>query len=456
MSSSNIFNYLHSLHLYLKCGNIFKKLKFFSTKSLMKDKCSNQNYKTHFAYEQPRVNLNIEYLCNPKNTEEIIFNIQNRKGIGDIYKVLDHFVLLEGLKSNSKSPDYLKAYHKFLEEAIKIPNQSHPDLLQHGEMPHLVKQAGLKKDFNFKPKTFKDIAKSLSIVQNENTVNFTGQRSYYFMGQLAELESALVDWSLKKLLSLGFHLISVPDILNRNIIESCGMDTQSDRNQVYTLCENYYDKDLCLSGTSEMAIAGYLMNKNIPEKDLPLRLAAVSRCYRAETSKVSEERGIYRVHHFTKVEMFGVTRPEESSVLLEEFRNIQEELFISLGLHIQVLDMPLHELGAQAYRKFDVEAWMPGKKNWGEVSSCSDCTDFQSRRLSIKSGEQYVHTVNGTACAVPRLIIALLETHQRSDGTVDIPQVLQPFMRGKNIIDFISNAAIPHLRRSRTKSLLEL
>lgn len=206
---------------------------------------------------------------------------------------------------------------------------------------------------------------------------------------------------------------------------------------VYTLDEHLYKGEYCLSGTAEMALAGYLMNQVFHVTNLPLRLAAVSRCYRAETSGTLEERGIYRVHQFTKVEMFAVTDCDSSAMLLEEFRELQEETFAMLGLHLQTLDMPPHELGAPAFRKYDIEAWMPGRQIFGEVSSCSDCTDYQSRRLNIKYQQRgsdsllHAHTLNGTACAIPRMLIALLETHQQADGTVTIPEALQPYMKGK-------------------------
>lgn len=144
-----------------------------------------------------------------------------------------------------------------------------------------------------------------------------------------------------------------------------------------------------------------------------------------------------RVHQFTKVEMFGVTSPDviASDSLLEEFVSIQKELFSGLGLHYQLLDMPLHELGRPAYRKFDIEAWMPGRKMYGEISSASNCTDYQSRRLNIQTvdstgSQKFVHTINGTACAVPRTLIALLEMNQQSNGDVVIPACLQPYCNG--------------------------
>ncbi|CAB0005730.1 unnamed protein product [Nesidiocoris tenuis] len=247
--------------------------------------------------------------------------------------------------------------------------------------------------------------------------------------KLADLEAALVNYSVSVLKSKGFQLISVPDILPREIIEDCGMDTRGPRSQVYTLEGNHPNDDLCLSGTAEMGISYYLKDKSIPASDLPLKIAAVSRCFRAETSKISEERGIYRVHQFTKVEMYGVYRPADSADGLDEFTQIQEEIYGNLGLELRVLDMPECELGAQAYRKFDVEAFMPGKRMWGEVSSASDCTDYQSRRLNLTTDEGlFPHTINGTACAVPRIIIALTETHQTRDGTIELPPCLVPYL----------------------------
>ncbi|XP_054260108.1 serine--tRNA ligase, mitochondrial isoform X2 [Macrosteles quadrilineatus] len=195
-----------------------------------------------------------------------------------------------------------------------------------------------------------------------------------------------------------------------------------------------------------MALAAYLMNNEIHPSQLPLRLVAVSRCYRAETSSTSEERGIYRVHQFTKVEMFGVSEPEQSSELLDQFRDWQVNHFADLGLDLQVMDMPPHELGAQAYRKYDVEAWLPAKQIWAELSSCSDCTDYQSRRLNIRSNGRFVHTVNGTACAVPRLLIALFEQHQQRDGSVLIPPSLQTYMGGATHISKDNNHHLPALR----------
>lgn len=152
----------------------------------------------------------------------------------------------------------------------------------------------------------------------------------------------------------------------------------------------------------------------------------------------------YSVHHFTKVEMFGVSKPNASDELLEEFRQIEESNFLSLNLHCRILDMPPHELGAPAYRKYDIEAWLPGRNIFGEISSCSNCTDYQSRRLGIKYLDQFAHTINGTACAIPRMLIALVETNQMDNGTIQIPNVLVPYMQNKTHIN--KNKKIPQLK----------
>ncbi|XP_018334497.1 serine--tRNA ligase, mitochondrial isoform X2 [Agrilus planipennis] len=202
-----------------------------------------------------------------------------------------------------------------------------------------------------------------------------------------------------------------------------------------------------------MSLAGFLMNKTFSRRELPTKLAAVSRCYRAETSSTSEERGIYRVHEFTKVEMFVISTPESSEDHLEELITIEQDLFGDMGLYLRVLDMPPHELGAPAYRKYDIEAWLPGRKIFGEISSCSNCTDYQSRRLNIKYSSdndlRYVHTLNGTACAIPRMLIALTETYQTEKGSIEVPNVLQKYMNNKMAIG--RQKTIPELKLVKNK-----
>ncbi|KAI9554551.1 hypothetical protein GHT06_019824 [Daphnia sinensis] len=374
----------------------------------------------------------IDYLSDPNNYEIIDSNIKSRKGTGNIKMLKELLTKYNSAESHEK--DELK--QKLLFEALKIPNRSDPRLHSYGDTPHVVEAPGQKPAWSFPAQEFHTIARNLDLLRTENLGNLTGPRSYYFIKELAQLEQALIHFTVAALEKKGFTLFSVPDLLHSRLIESCGMDTKGERTQVYKLEPEFYG-DVCLSGTAEMALASYFTEAVIPVTQLPIKMAAVSRCYRAETSNVQEERGIYRVHQFTKVEMFGVTSGDvaASDALLEEFVAIQKELFSSLGLHYQLLDMPLHELGAPAYRKFDIEAWMPGRNMYGEISSASNCTDYQARRLNIQSIDssntlRFVHTVNGTACAVPRTLIALLEMHQQCNGEVTIPSALRPYLNG--------------------------
>ncbi|XP_038307792.1 serine--tRNA ligase, mitochondrial isoform X8 [Canis lupus familiaris] len=293
---------------------------------------------------------------------------------------------------------------------------------------------GDKPAFSFQPRGHLEIAEKLDILRQKRLSHVSGHRSYYLRGAGALLQHGLVNFTLNKLIHRGFTPMTVPDLLRGAVFEGCGMTPNANPSQIYNIDPSRFE-DLNLAGTAEVGLAGYFMDHSVAFRDLPIRMVCSSTCYRAETDTGKEPRGLYRVHHFTKVEMFGVTGPglEQSSQLLDEFLSLQMEILTELGLHFRVLDMPTQELGLPAYRKFDIEAWMPGRGRFGEVTSASNCTDFQSRRLHImfqkEAGElQFAHTVNATACAVPRLLIALLESNQQEDGSVLVPPVLQPYL----------------------------
>ncbi|XP_059617419.1 serine--tRNA ligase, mitochondrial [Phlebotomus argentipes] len=361
---------------------------------------------------------NVSYLLDPENLPEITANISRRKGVGDIRKAHE---LARRLK-DSRDPATEIQLH---EELGRIPNNTHPEVVNYGDEAKVLQMINEKRNFSFKPHPFATICQKNNLLRMEKLGNFSGHKSYYLMGDLAELEQALLQYTVDRLTNHQFEMINVPDIIPAQMIEGCGFTTTGERNQVYKLSE----PPLCLSGTAEMALAGFFAGQTLQEDSLPRKVMAVSRCYRAEVSGLQEERGIYRVHQFSKVEMFGVANPNASDELLEEFRNIQVELFSELGLHFKILDMPPPELGAPAYRKYDIEAFMEGRSDYGEISSCSNCTDYQARRLGIRlpSGD-FAHTVNGTACAVPRMLIAILEAFQNDNGTVNIPDPLRPYM----------------------------
>ncbi|XP_054374159.1 serine--tRNA ligase, mitochondrial isoform X2 [Molothrus ater] len=317
---------------------------------------------------------------------------------------------------------------RFYLGALQLPNRTHPAVpVGDQSQAQVLEVVGKKPVFDFKPKGHLELGEGLDIIRQRRLSHVSGHRSYYLCGAGALLQHALVTFTLQKLLSKGFLPMTVPDLLRGAVF-------------VYSIDPARFE-DLCLAGSSEVGIAGYFMDHAVQLQDLPVRVVCSSTCYRAETDTGREPWGLYRVHQFTKVEMFGVTAAErgtESEELLDEFLGLQKEIFSELGLHYRVLDMPTEELGLPAYRKFDIEAWMPGRGKFGEISSASNCTDYQSRRLNIMySGEggrlRHAHTVNGTACAVPRMLIALLECNQLPDGRVRVPPVLQPLV-GREVL----------------------
>ncbi|XP_012291307.2 serine--tRNA ligase, mitochondrial isoform X5 [Aotus nancymaae] len=324
---------------------------------------------------------------------------------------------------------------EFYLQALRLPNQTHPDVPVGDEsQARVLHVIGDKPAFSFQPRGHLEIGEKLDIIRQKRLSHVSGHRSYYLRGAGALLQHGLVNFTLNKLLRRGFTPMTVPDLLRGAVFEGCGMTPNANPSQIYNIDPSRFE-DLNLAGTAEVGLAGYFMDHSVAFRDLPVRMVCSSTCYRAETNTGKDPRGLYRVHHFTKVEMFGVTGPglEQSSQLLEEFLSLQMEILTELGLHFRVLDMPTQELGLPAYRKFDIEAWMPGRGRFGEVTSASNCTDFQSRRLHImfqtEAGElQFAHTVNATACAVPRLLIALLESNQQKDGSVLVPPALQPYL----------------------------
>jgi seryl-tRNA synthetase len=264
----------------------------------------------------------------------------------------------------------------------------------------------------------------------------------YLRRAAAQLELALCTWALGKAAAAGFTPMTTPDLVRETVLEKCGFQPRADNTQVYSVA----DSSLCLTGTAEVPLAAVAMDKVLPASALPLRMAAFGHCFRTEAGAAgSASRGLYRVHQFSKVELFVVCEPSQSPAILAELLAFEESLFSELGLHYRVLDMPTGDLGAPAARKFDVEAWMPGLGRFGEVSSASNCTDYQARRLGIRfrpggdgggsSGKpEFAHTLNATAAAVPRLVVAILETFQQPDGTVVVPEPLRPFMGGLDVI----------------------
>ena len=327
-------------------------------------------------------------------------------------------------------------------EGQKIPNNTHPEVPIGGEeMAVLRREVGAKRDFSFQAANHVDIGERLGMFDFETGGKVCGSRFVYLTGAGAMLELALINWAMAKVVSKGFKPMVVPDLVRQATMEKCGFQPRAENTQVY----NIENSDLCLAGTAEILLGGVYMDETLTEAELPVKMAAFSHCFRTEAGAAgAATRGMYRLHQFSKVEMFVVSTPEQSDALHDELIAIEEEMYSELGFHFKVLDMSSQDLGAPAYRKFDIEAWMPALERYGEISSASNCTDYQARRLNIKyrpapvEGKKqplvHCHTLNATACAVPRMIITILENFQNEDGSVNVPEPLQPFLGGLKVL----------------------
>lgn len=280
------------------------------------------------------------------------------------------------------------------------------------------------------------VGTKLGLLDIASASRVSGHGSYYLTGDGALLEQALVQFALKKCRDAGFKMVSPPSIIRQEFTNACGFKPRDNNNevQVYSVYGGGGAKadPLCLAGTAEIPLAGLQAHKKIDfGAASTLKCVGVSRSFRAEAgARGADTRGLYRVHEFTKVEMFVWSQPDEavSSQALEELVSIQQSIVNDLELTARLINIGPTDLGAPAYQKYDIEAWMPGRGSWGEISSTSNCLDFQSRRLHTKNANgDFVHTLNGTALAVPRVIVALIENGWDGKG-VRIPKALHPWM----------------------------
>ena len=323
---------------------------------------------------------------------------------------------------------------------VTIPNLVHPEAPTGGEADFReVRRWGTPAAFGFRAQDHLSIAEKLQLVDFEAGARVAGQKWYFLKNEAVLLELALQRFALDVLIEAGFTPYITPDVAKPEILDGIGYNPRGPETQIYSLA----NEDLCLVGTAEITLGGLHAGSILDEEVLPLRLAGLSHCFRTEAGAAGREsRGLYRVHQFSKVEMFALTRPEDSDAMHEELVALEEKIFRALEIPYRVIDVASGDLGAPAYRKYDLEAWMPGRGesgDWGEVTSASNCTDYQARRLGIrfkrKGGKrnEFVHTLNGTAVALSRAPIAILENHQRADGTVGIPKALQPYL-GRDVI----------------------
>jgi len=322
-------------------------------------------------------------------------------------------------------------------EQSRIPNLTHPDAPIGGEAESVtVREWGRKPKFDFQPLDHVDLAQRLDLIDFEAGAKVAGSGFYFLKNEAVLLELALVQFAVEKVRAEGFTLYTTPDLARDEVLEGIGFAPRGNETQIYSI----QNSDLSLVATAEITLGGSLRDQILKESDLPIRMAGISHCFRTEAGGHGKAvRGIYRVHQFTKVEMFAFTAGnlEASDEVHQQIVRIEEEIFQGLGIPYRVLNIASGDLGGPAYRKFDLEAWMPGRGEngeYGEVTSASNCTDYQSRRLGVRSksadrkGTQYVHTLNGTAVACTRALIAILENYQQADGSVIVPEALRKWV----------------------------
>ena len=292
----------------------------------------------------------------------------------------------------------------------------------------VIEHVGVPRTFDFEAKDHVELGKLLGAIDTERGAKVAGSRSYYLTGSGAMLEFALVNFAIASALKAGFTPVIPPVLVNPPAMEGTGFLGQAAEN-VYHLEKD----DVYLVGTSEVPLAAFHMDEVLPVEKLPMRYAGYSSCFRREAGTYGKDtRGIIRVHQFDKVEMFSFCHPDQAKEEHKRLLQWEKDFMDAMEIPYRVIDVASGDLGSSANRKFDIEAWIPTQKAYREVTSTSNCTEFQARRLNIRfkdaDGTKAVATLNGTLVAIPRMIVAILENHQNADGTVNIPKALQPFL----------------------------
>jgi len=319
-------------------------------------------------------------------------------------------------------------------EAGRVPNMAHPDApVGKEDKDNLeISRSGKVPEFGFTPKDHIQLGSDLDLIDFDTAARVSGSKFYYLKNEAVILEMALTRYAVDAVMKKGFTPTITPDIAKEEILEGIGFNPRGSESNIY----NIEDTGTCLVGTAEITLGGYYAGEIIDAEKLPVKMAGLSHCFRREAGAAGQySKGLYRVHQFSKVEMFVYCKPEDADGIHEEIREIEEEIFSGLEIPFRVVDTCTGDLGAPAYRKYDLEAWMPGRGDngdWGEVTSTSNCTDYQARRLGIRYKDadgknKHVFMLNGTAIALSRAIIAIMENFQTEDGSIRIPEKLVPY-----------------------------
>ena len=337
----------------------------------------------------------------------------------------------KGLAAQVKEADAKRAELEAATNVIakQLSNVLDPDAPIGGEEDFkVIEHVGEPRKFDFEPKDHVELGKLLGAIDTERGAKVAGARSYYLTGPGALLELALINYAIQQATKAGFIPVIPPVLVNPSAMEGTGFLGQAAEN-VYHIEKD----DVYLVGTSEVPLAAYHMDETLDAAKLPIRYTGYSPCFRREAGTYGKDtRGIIRVHQFEKVEMFVFTTPEDAKEEHKRLLQWEKDFLNAMGIPYRVLDIASGDLGSSANRKFDIEAWIPTQNAYREVTSTSNCTEFQARRLNIRmkdeNGTRPLATLNGTLVAVPRMIVAILENNQNADGSVNVPAVLQPYM----------------------------
>lgn len=352
--------------------------------------------------------------------------------------------IIEKMKSVGEEIKALEAKIEPLEADLRdlwlrVPNLTHPDVIassdeENNPILEVVKEPV---KFGFKPLDHVELGEKMDLIDFDRATKVSGAKFYYLKNELAVMEFALIQYALEIARKYNFIPMATPDLAKREVLEGLGFNPRGESTQVY----NIEDSDLSLIGTAEISMGGYHMNEVLSEEELPKKYVAVSHCFRTEAGSYSKfSKGMFRVHQFTKIEMFQYVTPDNSESAHQEILAIEKEIFGGLGVPFRVVDHCTADLGGPSYRTYDLEAWMPGKPakdgsetgDWAEITSTSNCTDYQARGLNIKYKSKegkvdFLHMLNGTAIAIGRALIAIMENNQKADGSIEVPEVLHKY-----------------------------
>ena len=320
---------------------------------------------------------------------------------------------------------------QFKKEVMTIPNYASPEapIGKEDKDSLAIKFYGEPTRFSFKAKDHVQLGEELDILDFDKGAKVSGQKFYYIKNKAVILQMALERYAMDIVVKHGFTPFITPDVAKEEILNGIGFNPRGAESNIYTI----EGTDTCLVGTAEITLGGYYKDTILNKEDLPIKMTGLSHCFRREAGGAGQySKGLYRVHQFSKLEMFIYCLPEDSESFHKEILSIEEEIFQGLGLPYRIVDTATGDLGAPAYRKFDIEAWMPGRGDegeYGEVTSTSNCTDYQARSLNIRYRDddgkiKFVHMLNGTAVALSRAMVAVIENYQNEDGSITIPPAL--------------------------------